>query len=688
MGDAPEHTWASDARIRSILRGLVSDIPWESRIGDLSGGQRRRVDLARVLVGDFDVLMLDEPTNHLDLHGIAWLAEHLKNRWPRRSGALLVVTHDRWFLDEVCLGMWEVHDGQVEQFEGGYSAYVLQRVERTEAAQTAEQKRRNLMRKELAWLSRGARARATKPKFHVEAARALIADEPPMRNALELKKTAMSRLGKQVVDLVDVTERFGETTVIDDVTWLIGPGDRFGILGENGSGKTTLLNLIVGSLEPTAGHVKIGKTVKFAVLTQHLDELSELEGCRVREVLSRYKTRYEIEGKELTPAQLLERLGFEAAQLSTPVSELSGGQKRRLQLMLILLDKPNVLILDEPDNDLDIDMLAVLESFLDTWPGTLLLITHDRHLMERVTDHQFALVDGKVRHVPGGVDEYLRLLDRRGDPQPKAKPGAPKAGGQRGARAHPQEGARVYRAQARDTLQEGRRHPRRDGGDRPCRLSGIAGRPSAAQGHGAADLTPRGHLAGTARQAPRPRRSSAVGREDCLGAADAIHRSRHDSACVASTLPAGVDAAQVRLQGVIAHHTHWGRRARLHPRQHCVGRCETAHAPIEHRYRLPQGCHSEVRQAQREIRVLDSKRIRRLHIARCRGSDTSQEVAHELSRRAEAPSTQLKRSVFPSTLKAYSRQGVVVFEVAAAGRSPERPRSRSNPRGRTDSCRS
>ena len=289
----------------SIIRGLIADIPWDGRIGDLSGGQRRRVDLARVLVGDFDVLMLDEPTNHLDVHGIAWLADHLKSRWPKKSGALLVVTHDRWFLDEVCLGMWEVHDGQVEQFEGGYSAYVLQRVERAEAAQTAEQKRKNLMRKELAWLSRGARARATKPKFHVKEALALIADEPPVRNSLELKRTAISRLGKQVVDLVGVTERFGDKTVIDDVTWLIGPGDRFGILGENGSGKTTLLNLIRGSLEPTSGHVKIGKSVKFAVLSQHLDELNELGSCRVREVLSRYKTRYEVDGKELTPAQLL-----------------------------------------------------------------------------------------------------------------------------------------------------------------------------------------------------------------------------------------------------------------------------------------------------------------------------------------------------------------------------------------------
>jgi len=427
VGDVPEYTWASDARIRGIIRGIIADIPWDATVGALSGGQRRRVDLARVLVGDWDVLMLDEPTNHLDVHAIAWLAEHLKSRWPRRSGALLVVTHDRWFLDEVCLSMWEVHDGIVEQFDGGYSAYVLQRVERAEAAQTAEQKRKNLMRKELAWLSRGARARATKPKFHVAAAEALIADEPPMRNTLELKRTAVSRLGKQVVDLIDVTVRYGDKTVIDDVTWLIGPGDRFGILGENGSGKTTLLNVIQGALEPTAGRVKVGKSVKFAILSQHLNELNELGDSRVREVLSRYNTRYEIDGKELTPAQMLERLGFSAAQLSTPVSDLSGGQKRRLQLMLILLDKPNVLILDEPDNDLDIDMLAVVENLLDSWPGTLLLITHDRHLMERVTDDQFAVLGGKIRHVPGGVDEYLRLVDGRGGAREDAGRTAAKA---------------------------------------------------------------------------------------------------------------------------------------------------------------------------------------------------------------------------------------------------------------------
>ena len=272
---------------------------------------------------------------------------------------------------------------------------------------------------------------------------------PPVRNSLELKRAAVSRLGKQVVDLVSVTETFGERTVIDDVTWRIGPGDRFGILGENGSGKTTLLNVIRGSLEPTSGHVKIGKSVKSAVLSQHLDELNELGSCRVREVLARYNTRYEIDGKEMTPAQLLERLGFEAAHLSTVVSDLSGGQKRRLQLMLVLLEKPNVLLLDEPDNDLDIDMLAVVESLLDSWPGTLLLITHDRYLMERVTDDQFALVGGKIRHVPGGVDEYLRLLDERSRVDEQAKPKDPKANGS-GAKSD----AGTRRAEERDLKKE------------------------------------------------------------------------------------------------------------------------------------------------------------------------------------------------------------------------------------------
>lgn len=413
VGDAAEHEWASDARIRTILEHLLADIAWDGLIGELSGGQRRRVDLARVLIQPCDVLMLDEPTNHLDIPAIAWLADHLKGRWPTRAGALLVVTHDRWFLDEVCQSMWEVHDGTVDRFEGGYSAYVLQRVERAAVAERAEQKRRNLMRKELAWLSRGPQARSTKPKFRVDAANALIADEPPLRNTLELRQTAISRLGKQVIDLEGVSVRYGDTSVLRDLTWRIGPGDRVGILGENGSGKTTLLRLVQGAVKPTSGTVRIGQTVKVAVLSQHLDELEAYAGLRVRDVLARHKTRYEFDGVALTPAQLLERLGFEQAHLSAYVNTLSGGQKRRLQLMLILLERPNVLILDEPDNDLDTDMLAVMESLLDTWPGTLLMVTHDRHLMERVTDDQFAVIGENVRHLPGGVDEYLHMLEMR-----------------------------------------------------------------------------------------------------------------------------------------------------------------------------------------------------------------------------------------------------------------------------------
>ena len=409
VGDAPEYEWAGDARIRDILNGLVSDIPWEAEIGTLSGGQRRRVDLARLLIGDWDVLGLDEPTNHLDIRAIWWLAEHLKKRWKPGAGALLVVTHDRWFLDEVCLSMWEVHDRRVEPFEGGYSAYIQQRVERQRVAALAEEKRQNALRRELAWLSRGAQARSTKPKFRVEAARALIADVPELRNPLELKRMAMARLGKQVVELKQVTVRFGGKAVLDNLDWIIGPGDRYGIVGGNGVGKTTLLRTIQGLQKPDAGTVKIGKTVRFAVLSQHLDELMKYKGDRVREVVGRYGRRTMLDGKAMTPAQLLERLEFTRDDLNEPVEDLSGGQKRRLALMLILLDEPNVLILDEPGNDLDTDMLAAVEGLLDGWPGTLLLVTHDRYLMERVTDHQFALIDGKLRHLPRGIDEYLEL---------------------------------------------------------------------------------------------------------------------------------------------------------------------------------------------------------------------------------------------------------------------------------------
>lgn len=415
VGDTPEYEWAGDARVRDIISGLAADIPWQGRVGDLSGGQRRRVDLARLLIGDWDVLMLDEPTNHLDMRAITWLAHHLKARWKHGTGALLVVTHDRWFLDEVCLSMWEVHDRTIDPFEGGFSAYIQQRVERDRLAQVAEQRRQNQLRRELAWLARGAQARSTKPKFRIDAARELIADVPPLRNTLELKRMAVARLGKQVVDLTDVSVCLGGKTVLDDVSWIIGPGDRFGIVGENGAGKTTLLRVIEGALAPSAGRVKIGKTVKFAVLSQHLDNLVKLGSDRVREVIGRYTRRVMLDGKEATPAQLLERLGFTRDDLNEPVCDLSGGQKRRLALMLILLDEPNVLILDEPGNDLDTDMLAQVEDLLDGWPGTLLLVTHDRYLMERVTDNQYALINGKIRHLPRGVDEYLELVGRTTD---------------------------------------------------------------------------------------------------------------------------------------------------------------------------------------------------------------------------------------------------------------------------------
>lgn len=494
-----DYEWAADQRSREIVEALLGGINLEAKVGTLSGGQRRRADLARLLLHDWDILALDEPTNHLDVVTIHWLAEHLLHRWQDSQGALLIVTHDRWFLDEVCTSMWEVHDGVIDPFEGGYSAYMMQRVERERQADVREERRRNLARKELAWLSRGARARSTKQKFHVKQARELIADVPPLRDTLELKKMATSRLGKQVVDLIDVTQIFdnaqqlknidpnivenaslgednaeksnkvdivesafaqpthvGSVTIavdknqenslensaentsestatsaeniaetsaasrktitgrmiLDDATWLIGPGDRFGIVGANGAGKSTLLSIIDGSLKPTLGHVNIGKTVKFAVLSQRLEELEKLGKYKVKEVLSRYKPSYIIDGKEVTPGQLMERLGFKPEQLMTPIADLSGGQKRRMQLLLILLNEPNVLIMDEPGNDLDTDMLAVMEDLLDTWPGTLIVVSHDRYLLERVTDQQFALIDGKIRHLPGGVDEYLQIVEK------------------------------------------------------------------------------------------------------------------------------------------------------------------------------------------------------------------------------------------------------------------------------------
>ncbi|MBY4575895.1 ABC transporter ATP-binding protein [Gordonia paraffinivorans] len=433
VGDRPEHEWAGDPKVRDVIGGLLRDVDWEAKTGSLSGGQRRRVSLARLLAGEHDVLALDEPTNHLDVEAITWLAEHLKRRWPANQGGLLVVTHDRWFLDEVCTMTWEVHDRIVEPFEGGYAAYILQRVERDRQAAATEARRQNLARKELAWLRRGAPARTSKPKFRVEAANALIADVPPVRDKVALQSLAISRLGKDVVDLLDVSVSYGDREVISGIEWRLGAGERTGILGVNGAGKSTLLGLVAGTVEPTGGTVKRGKTVKVATLTQRLDDLEKYLDDPVRVVISNLKATYSFgcgsKAQELTPSQLLERLGFDTAQLSTPVRDLSGGQKRRLQLLLILLDQPNVLILDEPTNDLDTDMLAALEDLLDSWPGTLIVVSHDRYFLERVTDQQYAVLDGKLRHLPGGVDEFLKLRAARekAESSPRSGPMSPDA---------------------------------------------------------------------------------------------------------------------------------------------------------------------------------------------------------------------------------------------------------------------
>ncbi|MCV7224640.1 ABC-F family ATP-binding cassette domain-containing protein [Mycolicibacterium komossense] len=409
VGDLADHEWAGDPKVRDVVGGLVADIAWDALVSTLSGGQRRRVQLAQLLMGDWDVIALDEPTNHLDVEGITWLAGHLKTRWARTSGGLLVVTHDRWFLDEVALTTWEVHDGIVEPFDGGYAAYILQRVERDRQAATMEAKRQNLMKKELAWLRRGAPARTSKPKFRIEAANQLIEDVPPLRNPIELAKLATARLGKEVVDLLDVSVSYDARPILRDIEWRIGPGERTGILGANGAGKSTLLGLIAGTVTPDSGRVKRGKTVKLAMLDQQAGILAAHEAEMVREVLAQLQTDFQVDGKDITPAQLLERLGFRREHLSARVGELSGGQRRRLQLLLTILSEPNVLVLDEPTNDVDTDMLAATEDLLDSWPGTLIVVSHDRYLLERVTDQQYAILDGRLRHLPGGVDEYLRL---------------------------------------------------------------------------------------------------------------------------------------------------------------------------------------------------------------------------------------------------------------------------------------
>ncbi len=434
VGDGPAHEWAADPRVRDVLGGLFGgradlDAMLDRAVGPLSGGERRRVALARALVGDHDLLVLDEPTNHLDVEGIAWLAQHLL----ARREALVVVTHDRWFLDAVCSRTWEVQGGSVHPYDGGYSAYVLARAERDRIAAAEDTRRANLVRKELAWLRRGPPARTSKPRFRIEAANALIADEPAPRDSVSLVKFASARLGRTVYDVTDVTLAVGDRVLLDRLTWQVGPGDRVGVAGVNGSGKTSLMRLLVGEVRPTSGKVVRGVTVRPAYLSQDVVELDP--ALRVLEAVESVRREVDLgRGRTITATQMCERFGFVGNAQWTPVGELSGGERRRLQLLRLLMDEPNVLVLDEPTNDLDIDTLTALEDLLDGWPGTLLVVSHDRYFLERVCDGTVALLgDGRLRDLPGGIDEYLALRRARTEtsaaPPVGAAPAAEPSGG-------------------------------------------------------------------------------------------------------------------------------------------------------------------------------------------------------------------------------------------------------------------
>ncbi|GAA2105973.1 ABC-F family ATP-binding cassette domain-containing protein [Kitasatospora saccharophila] len=411
-----DHEWLGDARIRDIIQGLFGglDLPGfanglDTVIGPLSGGERRRIALAKLLLGEPDLVVLDEPTNHLDVEGIAWLAKHLQNR----RSALVCVTHDRWFLDQVCTRMWDVQRGEVREYEGGYSDYVFARAERSRIEATEEQKRQNLARKELAWLRRGAPARTSKPRYRIEAANALIADVPEPRDKSELMKFANARLGRTVFDLEDVTVKAGDKLLLERLTWQLGPGDRIGLLGVNGAGKTSLLRAMQaayateGDVQPAGGVIKVGKTVRLAYLSQEVAELDPT--TRVLQAVEQVRGRVDLgKGREMSAGQLCEQFGFGKDKQWTPVGDLSGGERRRLQLLRLLMDEPNVLFLDEPTNDLDIETLNQLEDVLDGWPGSMVVISHDRFFIERTTDTAYALLgDRRMRMLPGGVDEYL-----------------------------------------------------------------------------------------------------------------------------------------------------------------------------------------------------------------------------------------------------------------------------------------
>ena len=416
LGDLPEHVWAGDPRIRDILDGLLGGIDapdvggLEAVVGPMSGGERRRLALAGLLAADPDLLLLDEPTNHLDVEGVAWLADHLATRRTRPGTAVVAVTHDRWFLDAVATTTWEVLDGQVSYYDGGYAAYVLAKAERDRVATVTEERRSNLLRKELAWLRRGPPARSTKPKFRIDAANELIADEPAARDEVSLVRFATTRLGKDVVDLIDASVTLGERLLLDRVTWRLAPGDRIGIVGVNGSGKSTLMRAIFGDLALSAGKRKVGKTVSMAYLTQEVRELEKFADWRVIEAIEDVKQYTRLGDKEVSSSQLAKRLGFSGGRQQTRVSDLSGGERRRLQFLRLLMAEPNVLILDEPTNDLDIETLTSMEDVLDGWAGTLLVVSHDRYLLERMCDRQVAMLgDGAIRDLPGGVEQYLDL---------------------------------------------------------------------------------------------------------------------------------------------------------------------------------------------------------------------------------------------------------------------------------------
>jgi ABC transport system ATP-binding/permease protein len=399
-----DHVWAADATTRSVIEHLLGGVDLDSGVTHLSGGERRRVALAGVLLGGHDVLVLDEPTNHLDVEIIGWLADHLR---AQRAKALVVVSHDRWFLDAVCTRTWEVHGGDVDAYDGGYAAYVLARAERMRIAAGTEARRQNLMRKELAWLRRGPPARTSKPKFRIQAANDLIANEPPPRDSLSLQRFATARLGKDVFDLHRVVLELGDKTILDKLDWSIGPGARIGLVGVNGTGKSSVLRLLVGEIPPTSGTVKRGLTLKIGYLSQALAELDPND--RVLDAVESRKRITELAGgREVSISTLLEDFGFTGDKLTTRLGDLSGGERRRLQFLRLILEEPNVLLLDEPTNDLDIDTLTVLEDYLDGWPGTLLVVTHDRYFLERVTDVTYALTGGgRCDLLPGGIEQYL-----------------------------------------------------------------------------------------------------------------------------------------------------------------------------------------------------------------------------------------------------------------------------------------